>query len=151
MSPRFAVVYSRDYAKQYPSSDVAECLSDGADPCWMCIDTTNARVLGADGGAPEDALLVRDWKWVARELNAVNAERDDAREKLRALVEAIDLVAALKKRAGRPGGQSCNVQAAQHAELAAQVRQAEWLRHAIDGESARRAYEAALRAARGAL
>lgn len=90
MSPRFAVVYSRDYAKQYPESETAEYVADGADLYWMCVDTTSGRVLGADGGAPEDALLVRDWRWVPRELNAVNAERDDAREKLRALVDAID-------------------------------------------------------------
>lgn len=90
MSARFAVIYSRDYAKRYPDSETAECVAEGADLHWLCVDTTDGRVLGTDGGAPEDALLVRDWKWVTRELNAINAERDDAREKLRALVAAMD-------------------------------------------------------------
>ena len=88
MSHRFAVVYSRDYAKQYPESETAEYVEAGADLYWLCVDTTDGRVLGVDGGEPEDALLVRDWKWVTRELNAVNAERDDARAKIAAIVEA---------------------------------------------------------------
>jgi len=73
------------------------------------------------------------WKLTEAERDAQKARADASEKKLQVLVEAIDLVAALKKQASRPGGQSCNVQAAQHEER----------------EAARRAYEAALQDARG--
>jgi hypothetical protein len=97
LGTRFKVVYSPEYAKQYPESEVAECEAEGAEPCYLCIDTTDGRVLGRDGGEPKDQMLIRGWRWVARELNmldadrdTITAQRDEARAKLGELVEAWD-------------------------------------------------------------
>jgi hypothetical protein len=51
---------------------------------WLVVENLpdgTKRIVGEDGGEPEDQLLVRDWKWVAPELNAafkagVEAERE---------------------------------------------------------------------------
>lgn len=32
---------------------------------WELLDGHPTRLLGRDGGAPEDQLLVRDWSWIA--------------------------------------------------------------------------------------
>lgn len=40
---------------------------------WLVIENLpdgTKRIVGEDGGEPEDQLLVRDWKWVVKELNA---------------------------------------------------------------------------------
>lgn len=51
---------------------------------WALIDTKdNNRKLGTDGGEPEDQTLVRDWSWVANELNAL----DDEIERLKAALD----------------------------------------------------------------
>lgn len=39
---------------------------------WLVIENLpdgSKRIIGEDGGEPEDQLLVRDWKWVAEALN----------------------------------------------------------------------------------
>lgn len=46
------------------------------------IDEKPARIVGSDGGAPEDQSLLRDWRWVAFEMNqlaAAAASGDSAR------------------------------------------------------------------------
>ncbi len=51
---------------------------------WRCnAEGQPVETVGHDGGEPEDQLLVRDWSWVAEELNRVAAERDAALESLR--------------------------------------------------------------------
>ncbi|MHA1169375.1 MAG: hypothetical protein ACTSRU_16230 [Candidatus Hodarchaeales archaeon] len=41
--------------------------------CWAIVefddDDNPLRIVGEDGGEPEDQKLVRDWKWVEEELN----------------------------------------------------------------------------------
>ena len=53
------------YAVRKASADEDEVWGDG----WVVCDTETGEVIGADGGAPEDQLLVRDWDWVPWALN----------------------------------------------------------------------------------
>lgn len=51
-----------------------EILTDEQKPLcypdhWAIVDTEDGRVLGCDGGEPEDQMLLRDWSWVVEELN----------------------------------------------------------------------------------
>ena len=58
---------------------------------WGVIDTADGRLVGIDGGEPEDQLLCRDWKWVVVELNllaATLAARDERVRELEAEVSA---------------------------------------------------------------
>lgn len=75
---RFVVRSYRDLTKEQQ----AYCREDS----FHLIDTETGRVVGSDGGEPEDQLLVRDWSWVVEELNAlasaltvVRSERDQLR------------------------------------------------------------------------
>lgn len=57
---------------------------------WGVIDTADGRLVGIDGGEPEDQLLCRDWKWVVVELNllaATLAARDERVRELEAEAE----------------------------------------------------------------
>lgn len=59
---------------------------------WGVIDTANGRLVGIDGGEPEDQLLCRDWKWVPEELNrlaATLAARDERIRELEAEAERV--------------------------------------------------------------
>lgn len=47
--------------------------TDGSFP-YRLIERSTGRVLGTDGGEPEDQLLVRDWQWVVIELNKLMTE-----------------------------------------------------------------------------
>lgn len=50
----------------------ADCYDE--DWCYLLVefkDNQPVRILGSDGGAPEDQSLVRDWQWVAYELNGL--------------------------------------------------------------------------------
>lgn len=81
---RFVVVHSSEAIKNgYPDDqgtlhhlnrwhEAAFCLyeTDGEKPI---------RFVASDGGEPEDQLLVRDWSWVADELNKLAKEVEDAR------------------------------------------------------------------------
>lgn len=50
---------------------------------WCLYEVDDAgkpiRLVGQDGGEPEDQLLVRDWKWVVEEMNWVAEQRDQLR------------------------------------------------------------------------
>jgi len=68
MKKRYEVVFACEVPpplaeRLYRPEDFYYCLIefDGDTP---------VRIVGQDGGAPEDQLLVRDWAWVAVELNA---------------------------------------------------------------------------------
>ena len=50
------------------------------DEGWSVFDSLTNRVIGSDGGEPEDQLLIRDWKWVIEALNAVDRELTTYRE-----------------------------------------------------------------------
>ena len=55
---------------------VAGYISDGGDDGGWAVfefehpDDKHPRIVGGDGGEPEDQLLVRDWEWVVHALNA---------------------------------------------------------------------------------
>lgn len=49
------------------------------------VDTRDGRVLGSDGGEPEDNSFCRDWKWVPVELAALES-------KISALKKELDTV-----------------------------------------------------------
>lgn len=55
------------------------------------VDTLNdpARLVGHDGGEPEDQILCRDWRWVVKELNRLNEEHE-AKARERCWVDTID-------------------------------------------------------------
>lgn len=74
-----------------PSNEANAAFGDfGLDPnSWSLVETDGEkpiRFIGADGGEPEDQTLVRDWNWVATEMNAVDAE---AHERISALESAL--------------------------------------------------------------
>ncbi len=62
------------------SSEMAETMFPGAgylDRCQVLVefvDELPVRIVGSDGGEPEDALFCRDWEWVVTELNLVAQE-----------------------------------------------------------------------------
>jgi hypothetical protein len=76
-APRFVVV-SRDDLPADIRAKGWDYLVTDSDHCWVLLDTVKRDVVGYDGGAPEDQILVRDWSWVAEALNEVAAEREAA-------------------------------------------------------------------------
>lgn len=56
---------------------------------WGVIDTADGRLVGIDGGEPEDQLLCRDWKWVVVELNLLAATLAARDERVRELGEEL--------------------------------------------------------------
>ena len=71
---RFIVVSERE-AREEIGNEAVDAWGD-RDDSWLLIDRHKRCVVGADGGEPEDQLLVRDWSWVAEALNAVHAEHE---------------------------------------------------------------------------
>lgn len=55
------------------------------------------RLVGTDGGEPEDQLLVRDWRWVEKELNKERDKVNYYREQLMLCKQEIDAIMAVKK------------------------------------------------------
>lgn len=45
---------------------------------WRCEDGQPVECVGTDSGEPEDKILVRDFRWVAQELNRLAAKLDAA-------------------------------------------------------------------------
>ena len=60
--------------------DVEGLLNDD-DPCSYIWDNLLNLFVDADGGEPEDQLLIRDWSWVADKLNEVHNESDNLRDR----------------------------------------------------------------------
>lgn len=48
---------------------------------YELFDNEEQRVLGRDGGEPEDQLLCRDWNWVAKEMNKLANDIEELRKK----------------------------------------------------------------------
>jgi hypothetical protein len=72
MKERFKVLSSTEAINQaFIQGDDVEFYKNN--PCWLLFEfdefDKKPRPVGQDGGEPEDQLLVRDWKWVAEELN----------------------------------------------------------------------------------
>lgn len=69
----------------YETHDAATVIPEfkGEDCQWHLLEFDAGgkflRLVGSDGGEPEDQLLVRDWQWVAEELNRMAAWQDQAR------------------------------------------------------------------------
>ena len=54
----------------------------GTSTGWRIVDTETGLEGGRDGGEPDDQLLIRDWAWVPKELNALAATIDQLRADL---------------------------------------------------------------------
>jgi len=72
MKERFKVLSSTEAINQgFIRGDEVEFYKNN--PNWLLFEfdeTDNEpRLVGQDGGEPEDQLLVRDWSWVVKELN----------------------------------------------------------------------------------
>ncbi len=70
---RFIVLHSDNLPENVLERGWAWLQEEG-DTCWCVVDTKEKTIVGYDGGCPEDQLLVRDWDWVAKALNDVDAE-----------------------------------------------------------------------------
>jgi len=70
---RFRILYQDDL-----SAELAEMWGVSSDDFVYYlvefVDGKQVRVVGSDGGSPEDQTLVRDWAWVAREMNELAKE-----------------------------------------------------------------------------
>ena len=56
---------------------------------WSIVDTADNTIVASDGGEPEDQLLVRDWSWVVKSLNADEARIAALRAENAALKELL--------------------------------------------------------------
>ena len=77
MNKRFQVIYGTDLPDKFK-----EAYSDDH---WFLVEIVDGviiRIVGSDGGEPEDQLLVRDWSWVADEMNKLANELDDVQDRL---------------------------------------------------------------------
>lgn len=84
---RFVVVSSEEaHARGWHGADCGTDLgfriTGYRDEGWELYDTSSnpPRLVGQDGGEPEDQLLVRNWAWVAEEMNRLAQEADRAVE-----------------------------------------------------------------------
>lgn len=69
MDEKYKVVHSDDLT---PEQREYLGIRTSYDRCWAVVDD-RGELIGADGGEPEDQLLVRDWSWVVEALNAAYA------------------------------------------------------------------------------
>lgn len=60
----------------------------------VLLDTRDKRILGTDGGEPEDQSFGRSWSWVPDELNALAARIDALAARIDALTEQLRRVIA---------------------------------------------------------
>lgn len=75
MADRFVVLDKESSKGVISEEDWDMCYSGGwADERSLLVDTKDGRILGTDGGEPEDNTLGRDWSWVAVELNKLAEE-----------------------------------------------------------------------------
>ena len=88
MADRYRVVSSDNAQKgKFPEADWRH-----DDWKWMLYEfdgDTPVRLVGEDGGEPEDQLLVRDWKWVPEEMNKLAVELAARDARIRELEEAL--------------------------------------------------------------
>lgn len=73
MFNRFVTISARE-ARERKCLGIDYGASEGEDFGWVVVDTEVNRVVGCDGGEPEDQLLVRDWEWVTILLNEVDSQ-----------------------------------------------------------------------------
>jgi len=70
-------------ASKYPSyEDPRQDFGD----FYSCLYETDGkkpiRLVGEDGGEPEDQTFGRDWRWVVREMNQLAKEIDELKQRL---------------------------------------------------------------------
>lgn len=82
MSDRFRLYYNDDAIKEgIATSD--DLWRDGwGMSLWEFIPGKKPRLVGTDGGEPEDQTLSRDWSWVQRELNKLAGDLEKAEKAL---------------------------------------------------------------------
>lgn len=80
MSERFVVLYSG----KLPEEQRALVRDD----CYVLIDTETNHIVGDDSGEPEDAILLRDFSWVAAFLNEQDVESKRRDDRILAAIEA---------------------------------------------------------------
>jgi hypothetical protein len=72
---KYIVVNSDEaIAKGYPFADL-QCPGD--EWCYICYETDGEkpiRIVGSDAGEPEDKILIRNFSWVADELNKLDKD-----------------------------------------------------------------------------
>lgn len=78
MSDRFVVVSIASYLEEYgePSMEASGYMAfTDEDHFYVLVDTQDGnRIVGDDRCEPEDALLIRDFSWVADLVNRVHTE-----------------------------------------------------------------------------
>lgn len=67
---RYVVVGQEEAAEKYGNEDAM----DYEEGVRFLYDTERGVCVGTDGGEPEDQTFVRDWRWVAVELNRLARE-----------------------------------------------------------------------------
>lgn len=65
----------------------------------VLFDTQDKRVVGTDGGEPEDQTFGRNWSWVPDELNALAARVADLTEQLRRVIAGCEVALLERDRA----------------------------------------------------
>jgi len=80
---RYVVLNTRDEKyKRLAWTEDEDPYPEWFDHHWFVYDSKTDRIVGEDGGEPEDQMLVRDWRWVEKELNRAYEEGlSDAKEK----------------------------------------------------------------------
>lgn len=78
--PRFVVVDRKRALKADNAESDFWLYEDEEDEYYdrirsYVLDTKTNRLLGADGGEPEDQSLDRDWRWVVDALNTLDKEK----------------------------------------------------------------------------
>ena len=71
---RFRVLDATDAAKHFPDDDCDEGDRYRRYLVEFTDDDKPARIVGSDGGEPEDQTFGRDWNWVCGELNRLADE-----------------------------------------------------------------------------
>lgn len=67
------------YKEGYPQSWEDDEEYEGTSGIWECEDGKPVKLLGTDGGEPEDASFCRDYSWVHDALERLADELNEAR------------------------------------------------------------------------
>jgi len=85
---RFQIVDDDEAARLFPGdTDLGGCNNYRL--VEFASDGKALRIVGSDGGEPEDQLLVRDWEWVCHEMNALSESHAREVAELRAELDLI--------------------------------------------------------------
>lgn len=82
MGNRFRITFCEDLPKRLYNPDKIYWLQEPFCALVEYDDEEPVRIVGRDGGEPEDQSLVRDWNWVADEMNKLDDEILELKKKL---------------------------------------------------------------------